>query len=354
MNEIQTKAFDILNNSTQILLKALLDKNHDLSQCSTKVRDLIEKGANYARVNEIEKAINCFKQAAILDPQYIGSRTRLVKAYRFGGFHAKALVEGGQALALTNEPKIRSEIYEFLGLAAKDIFDVSPTKEHLDDAIEFYQCAIAETSESIHARWNIVCAYLSGYKDTNLDQEEKKKLLESARKAIGEVIDFARRDPKDVSDPEFARAVIMIVHDAKNKLAGLGEWWQEKLDELSEIAAQPEWRQSEKTQKTSEKSTRKVSVRKALVTAAFALAIAGGPVVYDVIMHSEQTPVEQIQTPKMQKADEADKAKKAAKREEQTSEVAAKETERDWITITEVQRDWIHLAEVERDWDSLT
>ena len=334
-----------VGNICKELINAALRGDHPLTRCTTQVQKLIQQGGRHGERGEYEQAIECFSRAAELDPKYIGSQLRLIKAYKHTGHHAKALFAGGIAIKMSSAPKIRCQLFDMMGQISKELFEQSPTVAHLDDAIEFYHSAILEDDDDLLPRWNLLCAYLSGWQCQFVDEVTRRGWENKAKGICNEIVIFAGNNRGETQE-----YIGNLLADAHSRFPA-GDWWNSKLRDLEEISVRLNW--AEKPQGRLVESN--LSLRKALLVSVMALAIttgwpsaAGGaslvpvPTDQSVAMESEPRVASDGRIrdtvgngPPVHVFEVRDQGDKKS------------------LDLVEIERDWQKLAEIERDWTKL-
>ena len=236
MSDIAEGAVQILvTDMCKRILNAITQNDHLLSRCTSAVKKKLREGGAHGGRGEYQEAIRCFKEAAELDPKYIGTQLRMVKVYKQTGHRARALFAGGAAIQMTNDPEIRCQLLDLMGQVAKEIFVETPTIEHLSDAISFYHDAIGENEEDLLPRWNLLCAYLDGWRCELIDEGIRSDWYERAKGSCRDVVAFTGNNRGE--SKEF---IHQIVIDGQQKFPE-HEWWKGQLHELQEIAKRVEW-----------------------------------------------------------------------------------------------------------------
>ncbi len=327
------------------LLNAILRGDHPLSRCTTQVKKLLQEGAIHGERGEYEQAIECFSRAAELDPKYIGSQLRLVKAYKHTGHHAKALFAGGIAIKMSSESKIRCQLFDMMGQISKELFEQSPTVEHLEDAIEFYHSAIFEDGDDLLPRWNLLCAYLYGWQCQDIDQVSRGSWENKARGVCNEIIKFTGDNRGETQV-----YIGQLIADARSKFP-TEEWWNAKLGDLEEISARLYW--VDRPQRGIVEAN--LSLRKALLVSVMALAITAGTLGTAGGVDQAPPPANQLET-----IEPAPRAVSGSLFDDTVGDGASvhifevtDQGNKKSLNLVEIERDWKKLAEIERDWSKL-
>ena len=349
MSEIAEGAVQILvSDMCKRILNAISQNDHPLSRCTSDVKKKLREGGEHGARGEYQEAIQCFRAAAELDPKYIGTQLRMVKVYKQTGHRAKALFAGGAAIQMTNDPEIRCQLLDLMGQVAKEIFVETPTIEHLDDAISFYHDAIRENEEDLLPRWNLLCAYLDGWRCTSIDERMRRDWYERAKGSCTEVVAFTGNNRGE--SREF---IHQIVTDAQQKFPEQ-EWWKAQLQTLEEIANRVEWINLAEVKDVNADFSLKKAL--ALCILSLALLLGGGeaaagtgdlaspPAVVQSVAQSQPDalvpPLESMklrtQLPYFRVFDVKQNDGKKA------------------FDFVEIERDWKKLAEIERPWEVLS
>jgi tetratricopeptide (TPR) repeat protein len=339
MPTIQSRAIQLLIDASKLLLNALQQDDHELARCTSRVRQLIEQGARHGQLKEYQEALNCFTQAAELDPKYIGSKMRMVKTYKATGNHAKALYIGGMAILLSNNKKIRAQIFDLLGQISKELFSVAPTESHISDSIDFYHQAISEDREDILPRWNLVCAYISaGIQLESITKRRREEYMERAKRSFTDVLKLL-----DGGAGESRYFINDIIADAQRQFRDLDPWWSEQLISLNRIKSRMQLEIDRLSQPASREASANLSLKQALLVATLALAIAGTTIAIPIVNQALHHQTDKAPSPSKVGALVPRVYELQLDEHPQLAEV-----ERSWDRLNKRQ-----LVEIERPWDRL-
>ena len=223
----------VLNLSTRAathLWDAIVDKEHNLSNCSEETKEILNRGIEQIKDERYEDAISSFEEAAKLDPTNISPKLRLMKVYKAQDADLTALVVGGGALNLATEPRSRAQIFNFLGEISTDIFQLSKFSPHITQAISFYDESIDENQEDVLPKWNRAKAYVL-YQEHETDTEIKKIASHRAKISIDAVIRMGK-ERKGNSMKCWPK----LIDDAENEgWWPNDDWWSDKYKEMRTI-----------------------------------------------------------------------------------------------------------------------
>jgi tetratricopeptide (TPR) repeat protein len=259
----------LAENAASFLLQAIVDKEHDLSNSSEEVRDLLLLGVQQIKDDRYEDAIHSFEKAARLDPKNISPRLRLMKIYRATDKDLIAMVVGGGALVLATEPKARAQVNNFLGEISLDIFKMTNQEAHIGQALYFYNQAVDAYDDDVVPLWNRAQAYVLLSKLVR-DPSKKQKTERRAKENLERVLRIAYENKGNAAVHWSG-----LLHDAETGGWFPSEaWWQEKHGEI--VALREKFDLMEPEPKASmERSTVRNLTKAALIAASMALAILG-------------------------------------------------------------------------------
>lgn len=357
---VTTALASLLAKTAEQLLTALDEPETPVSRCSGAVRALVSEGAQYAKAGNYEEAARKFHEAADRDPSFVGARVKLIKLYKAAGQDLQALVLGGFALAIATDPQSRSEIYSYMGSISLDLFKITRSPAHGEQAVHFYRTARREKSDDIVPAWNLVDAQVTIWRDAQgLDDRQREGYLRGAEVALKETILVAHR-----GGPVVARYLNSVVRDAENLPHVLKERWRSELAQLQHLDKTGWADPSEDAAPATSAPTRGQFGRRQF---AAAIALVGimtvllGGAAYEMQTHGAVGTAPALQHdahgPAQQEADEAERpeeggtasfgrsAKGAA-----TPDLHIFQLQGDAIELAAVEHDWV-IAGIEHDWD---
>lgn len=284
MIEQDQVALGILKTAATTLLEAMSKDEHELSKCSKKVQEMMQDGVHFAQIGMLDKATEKFYQAAESDSKFVGARIQLIKAYKAQDRGLEALVMGGFALAIANEPESRCRIYNFMGQISQKLFETTNSQAHFSQAVSFFERARESDIKDVLPAWNLVDIHILAWKCKRTSPDDSQ-LNEKAKTHFRAVMDMVRNGKGNSS-----KYLPAIIADAQTKFLAMNEeWWSSQLAELQQYKMSQQW-QEDSMKNTVEKSFNYGPIAKAIALAAAMSALAAAS--------SQLSPHPDVKTPK--------------------------------------------------------